>query len=213
MNVFEKGLPEFGRQVPEMILNRDGGKCLNPAIRKTLPIHPPANIVVVGDIGKCRMLLVGVSLEFFSRPRRSKTKRKIACLVVIFVASSVIFLASGKENKSEGWSYYRSSPGMMGMVPGMWTRFYALPIEKQEQLRRLQVGVFFEATAPRVAKLRTAQLELAALLKRFPVDRKAVPAKWRTISQTQRNLFETRVDMIARMQKITGAQFWSGSRK
>ena len=69
-----------------------------------------------------------------------------------------------------------------------------------------------ETFGPKTAKLRILGLNLEAEFSRFPVDRGAGLEQWRAYSQIQRELFEMRVDLIARMQEITGSQYWRSFR-
>jgi hypothetical protein len=109
---------------------------------------------------------------------------------------------------------YGMGPGMMGHGGGfgmgpfqMHPELAQLPPEKQEQLRKLHLGMM-QAMIPKRADLQVKSLLLAETMHTFPLDQKTARDQRAAIDQARKEMFELRLSMMAQVQQIVGQELW-----
>jgi hypothetical protein len=100
--------------------------------------------------------------------------------------------------------------GMMGqdmMSGGMMLIDSRVPPEKREPLHAAHVGAQQALLAKR-GVLQAAQLGLSEALQRYPLDRQAVQAQWRSVQAASEEMLKVRMDLIAEEHQILGEALW-----
>ena len=112
--------------------------------------------------------------------------------------------------RHRGWG---GSPGMMGGGPGEWGpgvdfgAYSQLPAEKRAQLRDVAVDTQRKMVSQQAA-MQELTLTYYQAVNKFPVDRDAATKAWQGMDSIRKQMFELRLDSMAKAQQILGKELW-----